>query len=188
MNIDPPPLRPFTILMASAPWKKEHFSQKGIDLILEAARALPEIRWIFLWRGKYRDLLNDMIKQAGVLDRIKIIDRVVPIENILPDVHSVAGLYISAPGIKSYPHSLLESIAAARPVIITDNISLSGIVSKTDCGILIKPRIDDLIKGLKELIERYKSLKHNCDDVVNKYFSSKYSADKYLGIYRDIMS
>ncbi|MDH3247015.1 MAG: hypothetical protein OEM26_20500, partial [Saprospiraceae bacterium] len=56
-----PPPGKFTLLLASAPWEKKQFETKGIDLLLETVRAMPEIKLILLWRGLYINDLRQMV-------------------------------------------------------------------------------------------------------------------------------
>ncbi|MBU0703696.1 MAG: hypothetical protein KKC18_07500, partial [Chloroflexi bacterium] len=48
----PPPTGPgFTLLAGSAPWSEPQFRSKGVEALLAAAEARPDLRLVFLWRG-----------------------------------------------------------------------------------------------------------------------------------------
>ena len=187
-NISPPPAAPFTILMASAPWKSEHFSQKGIDILLRAAQEMPNIRWIFLWRGVYAGRMKRLISEAGLSDRIQLINRVVSIARVLEQVQAVVGIFRDANGVKSYPNSLLEALAAARPVIVTDNIPLADIVMRYECGRVCTPDLAGFISAIEKLQSSYNHYSSNCRIAVEECFSVEQYISEHQNIYHSIVS
>ncbi len=114
----PPPTTPFTLLMGSAPWTIEQFESKGVEALLEAARARQDLRLIFLWRGLHVGKMERRVAQRGLGERVTIINRQVDVNEVLAQVHAAIVLADDTRLVKAYPHSLLEALAAGKPVLV----------------------------------------------------------------------
>ncbi len=134
----PPPLDRLRLLAASAPWTEEQFASKGVDALLEAARREPRLELVFLWRGVLTEAMQGRVRRLGLADRVTVIDRLVDVNQVLARVHAVVCL-ASRPGIvKSYPHSLLDGLAAGRPVLVSQAIPMADYVAETGCGQVVE--------------------------------------------------
>jgi glycosyltransferase involved in cell wall biosynthesis len=130
----PPPSGSPVLLMASAPWTRGQFRTKGIHLLLDTLRRNPDLRLILLWRGWHVALLHRLVTRAGVADRVEIIDRRVDLNDLFPRVHAVILLARSARLVKAWPHSLLEGLAAGRPVIVSEAVPMADYVRARKAG------------------------------------------------------
>ena len=113
------------LLMASAPWVEEQFDLKGIDVLLDAVVAAPNLKLILLWRGLLLEELRERVARRDIADRVEIVTEHVSIGDFLARAH--AGVLLAKRGdiVKSYPHSLIESLMAGKPVILTEAISMA---------------------------------------------------------------
>ncbi len=133
-DVGPPPQEPFTVMMASAPWTRRQFATKGVDALLEVARSRPRTRLVLLWRGVLLAEAERRIEKRGLGDRVELVAGAVDITEALSRVHVVALAATSPRVVKAYPHSLLEGLAAGRPVLTSPVIALAQKVLDHRCG------------------------------------------------------
>ena len=152
----PIPLRDeLVLLVGSAPWIHRQFQTKGIDLLLDVAGALP-LRLVFLWRGLLLGELQRRIARRGLNRRVEIINEATDVNRVLARVHATVVLAETERQVKAYPHSLMESLAAGKPVLVSGCIPMADYVTETQCGEVV-PRLtpDDLRAAIKELMDHY---------------------------------
>ena len=135
-RVGPPPAGPFTLMMASAPWTRRQFATKGIDALLAAVRSRPRLRLVLLWRGVLLAEIERRVGRAGLGDRVEIVAGAVDVAEALGRAHVVVLAATSRRVVKAYPHSLLEGLAAGRPVLTSPEIALSDWVRDRGCGVV----------------------------------------------------
>ena len=147
------------LLCASAPWTKAQFASKGVDALLAAARQMPRLRLTFLWRGVLHEEMVARVRRAGVADRVQVINERVDVNEILAGVHGTINLASDGAIIKAYPHSLLDSLAAGKPVLISRTIPMSDYVKRTGCGVVVdEVSAAGVITAVNEFAGKYKPL------------------------------
>ena len=154
----PPPAAdlPFTLLMASAPWTRGQFSSKGIAALLALLRRHPDVRLLLLWRGRHGNELLRRRAQSGAADRVEVVDRPADVNDLLARSHATVLLARTARIVKAWPHSLLETLAAGRPTLLSATIPMSDYVVEKKCGVVVSG-LDPaaLDAGLKQLRDGY---------------------------------
>lgn len=130
----PPPSAGFRLLAGSAPWVERQFRQKGVDALLEVAARIPDLRLVFLWRGRLYEPLARRIRQLGLQQRVEVLNERVRVNDVLARVHAAVVLAETSRIVKAYPHSLLESLAAGKPVLISRTIPMADYVRDMGCG------------------------------------------------------
>jgi glycosyltransferase involved in cell wall biosynthesis len=155
----PPPSKPdheFVLLAGSAPWTRRQFETKGFDLLLKVLTRLPQMRLICLWRGKLYREWSDRVESFGLADRVEIIPEKVDISGVLSRCHVAIVLSETAGQIKSYPNSLMEALAAGRPVLVSRSIPMSYYVEDNGCGKVIEDlRLEGLIDAISVIMDEY---------------------------------
>ena len=141
----PLPLRGEIRLMAgSAPWTRGQFRTKGVDALLEAARrarrreAGVHLHLVFLWRGVLVEEMERRVQRMGLGQQVTLLNRQVDVNAVLAGVHASVTLATGPGIIKSYPHSLLDSLAAGKPVLVSRAIPMSDYVAETGCGQVVE--------------------------------------------------
>jgi glycosyltransferase involved in cell wall biosynthesis len=168
----PPPPGKFTLLMASAPWEKKQFETKGINLLLEAVKAMPEIKLILLWRGLYINDLRQKVAGLNLASQVEIIDRKVNVSAIMERTHVTVLLAKEAGLVKAFPHSLIESLASGRPVMLNDLIPMADYVKRNKCGtVLAECKAPNLIDAISTMRIQYGNLFANIPDSIANEFS-----------------
>lgn len=128
---------PLRLLIASAPWSLAQFHSKGFDALFEATRRMPNFHLTLLWRSLLVEEARTRIAALGIGERVTVIDGTVDVNAALARVHAAA-IFATAPGIiKSYPHSLLDALAAGKPVLLSRAIAMSDYVNTEQCGVVV---------------------------------------------------
>ncbi len=175
--------RPFTLLMGSAPWTLEQFSSKGIDAILEAAGRAGDLRWILLWRGVLASEIDRRIHERGLADRVQVVHEHVDVAELLKGVH--AGLLLAARRaiVKAFPQSLLESLVAGRPILVSGSMPIASWVREHRCGVVVdRVSAVELLEAIAELRSSYAEMAARARHAALESFS----VERYLGTWSEL--
>ena len=177
----------FTILVGSAPWSREQFRTKGVDALLAAVETLPDVNLIFLWRGFELAALEQRITQRGLKDRVEVIDEHADVYALLSRSHAAIVLAEHAGVIKPYPHSLLEAIAAGRPVIVSGCIGMADDIRRSGCGTVTRALTRDSIAiAINDLRSDYSNRALAAEHYNCLRFSRRRSGEQYALLYQEI--
>jgi glycosyltransferase involved in cell wall biosynthesis len=182
----PLPLRSEVRLMvASAPWTAAQFRSKGIEALLEAARLNPQLHLIFLWRGVLAEEMAGRVRRLGLERQVTVINKLVDVNEILATVHAGVAL-ASEPGIiKAYPHSLLDSLAAGKPILVSRAIPMSDYVEEVGCGQVIENvSAAEILAGVEALRENYLSRQNSARQVGQRDFSLQGMVGSFQKVYK----
>jgi glycosyltransferase involved in cell wall biosynthesis len=174
----------FVILAGSSPWTNNQFGSKGFDLLLQVLARMPYIRLVCLWRGALYEEWYNRILSSGLIDRVEIINERADVSRVLSRCHAAVVLAARADLVKSYPNSLMEALAAGKPVLISRVIPMSYYVEENGCGTVVETlTVDDLINAIREIKDRYSVFKSAADLVGRRDFSRDRMVEEYCGIY-----
>lgn len=184
----PPSTDKFFLLAGSAPWTSEQFSKKGFDLLLDVMQQNPTIHLICLWRGiLYNEWMNK-IEKAGLLDRIDVYNQFIDITRLMNQIHASIVMATDSDIVKAWPHSLLESIASCRPVLLNNKIPMADFVQETGCGIVMeKLQFHDLERALKEIINQYDTYQKSAC-IAKERISISHQIRTYRNMYEKVLN
>lgn len=176
------------LMVGSSPWVRAQFKTKGVDALLEAARQLPRLHLMFLWRGVLSQDMERRVHDMGLEDQVDILDRIVDVNDVLANVHASVTLASQPDIVKAYPHSLLESLAAAKPVLVSRAIPMADYVARQGCGVIVdKVTPDQVMSGLRELEQNYTELQAAAARVGQRDFSQRQMIDVYERLYEYVL-
>jgi len=144
----------FTLFYGSAPWVPSHFRKKGFNMLLDVLKEMHDLRLVCLWRGVLYEEFMKKIEDAGVRERVDVINKKVDIFEVLSRAH--AGIVLAeSPGVAAaYPRSLLESLVAGMPVISSKCMGISDYITRNRCGCVVEsfspPHLARCIETLKD--------------------------------------
>jgi glycosyltransferase involved in cell wall biosynthesis len=183
----PPPARPFTLLMGSAPWTLDQFESKGVEALLQAAQSRPGLRLIFLWRGLYLKEIEHRLAQTGLSERVTVIHQQVDVSRVLAQAHAAVVLARDATVVKAYPHSLLEALAAGRPVLVSRAIPMAEYVEQTGCGQIVEAvNAEAVLKALARLEANYGACQAAALQAGQRDFTQQTMIQAYQRLYASI--
>jgi glycosyltransferase involved in cell wall biosynthesis len=124
--------------------------QKGLEHLLAAARVVPNAVFVVAGDGPRREALGIQAKELGVSDRVLLLGH----RTDVPDLLSACDLFVLPSLFEGLPISVLEAMAAGRPVVATavggtDEVVLPGIT-----GLLVPPKDPEgLARGIRTLLD-----------------------------------
>jgi glycosyltransferase involved in cell wall biosynthesis len=178
----------FVLMAGSAPWDRGQFKTKGVDLLLAAMHEMPDLHLIMLWRGRLLPELEARIRQQNVADRIEVINRQVDVNEVLARSHASIVLAQEPNIVKAYPHSLIESLAAGKPVLVSRRLAMAGYVAETGCGEIIEElRLEQFLVKLALLRQNYQTYQNKVLKLDMGRFSVENLIESYGKIYRRIL-
>jgi glycosyltransferase involved in cell wall biosynthesis len=149
----------FRLLVGSAPWSRAQFHSKGVDALLGAARACPDLHLTFLWRGVFLDEMERRVRHYGVGEQVRVLNERVDVNQVLAGVHGSVALATDPSVIHPYPHSLIESLAAGKPVLTSRSIPMSDYVAGKELGCTIDHVTpSSVLSAIEQLRARYPAL------------------------------
>ncbi len=161
---------PFRIILASAPWTRYQFKQKGLHLMLELLKKMPEVELCLVWRGLHYAAMQNLVSQHALGHRVQVINEKVDVPKMIKDSHATILIVDDERIIKSHPHSLIESLFVGRPVVISKNIPMADTVKKYGAGVILAEfTIEELKTQVLELIHAY-----------DNYASKAYGFNNYI--------
>jgi hypothetical protein len=148
---------------------------KGLDLLIEAATRLagsfPSLRFRVAGDGSGRPVLEDAIRQRGLVGKFKLVGPVRDIPAFLGEI-DVAVLCSRAEGM---PNCLLEYMAAGRPIVATDVGAVSELITNGVHGVVVQPGdASALACGIQRLIEN-QPLAQRMAEAARRHVCDKYS-------------
>jgi glycosyltransferase involved in cell wall biosynthesis len=175
------------IMVGSAPWTKVQFRTKGIEALLEAAQQDPQIHLVCLWRGVLAEEMRNRVAQMNLEKQVEIINHKVEVNQILARVHASITLVTNPAIIRSYPHSLVESLAAGKPVLVSRSIPMSAYVEQNHCGQVVETvTAADIHTAVAALKQNYDSLQQATLQLGAKDFATEAMLQSFKSVYQAV--
>ena len=186
---NPRPLGSEIRLMAgSAPWTVAQFSTKGVDALLAAAQQMPQLRIIFLWRGVLAEEMVRRVRRLNLEQQVQVLDQLVDVNQVLANVHASVTLATDPAIIKAYPHSLLDSLAAGKPVLVSRAIPMSEYVVATGCGRVVEEvTAEALLAAVTALVAEYDTIRKRAEKVGQRDFSQEAMIESFQRVYEHVL-
>ena len=172
------------VMVGSAPWTKAQFRSKGVLTLLEAAKLNRRLHLVFLWRGILVEELKRWIRTFGVEERVTVWDRLVDVNEVLRDVHAAVVLASTPALVKAYPHSLLESLAAGKPVLVSRAIPMAQEVEERGCGEVVEQVSAEAFLTALETLGRYYPARCRAALATGRNFSVERMVSSFEEVYR----
>ncbi len=171
------------LMVGSAPWTRKQFRTKGMDALLEAAQREPRLRLVFLWRGVLAEEMERRVQRRNLEKRVTVLNEQVDINRVLAGVHASVTLASAPDIVKAYPHSLMESLAAGKPVLVSRAIPMADYVARTGCGVVVE-RVtpEGMLTAIARLKEQYDDLQQAAQRVGQRDFA----LDEMIASFREV--
>jgi glycosyltransferase involved in cell wall biosynthesis len=140
---------------------------RGLLPIVNALSKIEGYSLLILGDGVYQRELTDFIDKNNLFGKVTFGGKVTQTELLNFTASAEIGLAIIENISLSYyyalPNKLFEYIMAEIPVIVSDLPQMKNIVEKYNVGVVVDPnRIEDLLKGLEQISDKYDYFKSNC--------------------------
>jgi glycosyltransferase involved in cell wall biosynthesis len=143
---------PADVLFVSVSWLRP---QKNPLLLLEAfARgpaSNPRARLLFVGKGPLSPELEQKIDAAGLKEQVRLLG----MRSDIPEILGAADVFALSSDWEGNPLSVMEAMAAGRPVISTAVGGVPELVEDGGCGLLVPPRDPEtLSRAMESLLEK----------------------------------
>ena len=167
-------------------------TQKGFEYFIKAAKEVlaefPEVLFIIAGEGSLRSRLERMIREMGLASKILLLGK----RTDMAGVYASLDMFVLASIDEGMPMTVLEALAARRPVVATNVGALEKLIIPERTGMLVEPR--DVL-GLRDAMLRClrnpsfaRDLGRNGEEHVRTSFSSDGMARSYLNVYRQVLA
>lgn len=178
----------FRLMVGSAPWLPGQFRTKGFEALLGAVKQNPQLRLICLWRGVLYEEMKRRVRELDLETQVETINQAVDVNQILAGVHACINLATNPAIIRSYPHSLMESLAAGKPVIVSDAIPMADYVRQNQCGTVVKEVTPaGILQALAELIREYPHYQRAALQVGQRDFQQQALVESFKQVYDSVL-
>jgi len=177
----------FTVLFASAPLFPGYFRNRGIELLLQAALASKDVEFLFLWRRHASKMIRERTKG---LPNVKVLDRIRhDMNGVFANVHATVAPYLPSltPNTKPAPNSLIESLAAGKPVLASTSVGIAPLIEQEACRVVFEPTVEGLCAAVDELRSNYDTYQGNSRPVCERFFSREKFLQEYQQLYDEVL-
>jgi len=160
---------------------------KGGRDFLHAARELadefPAALFVFVGEGPYRDALGELAQELGIEQRVVFAG----MRRDMPAVYASLDMIVLPSLSEGLPMTILEAMAAKKPVIATKVGGIPSVVWHERTGLLVEPRD---VTGLRNAMARLlgdptlgRQLGECGHQLILQEFSAESAAQKYIALY-----
>lgn len=175
-------------MVGSAPWTMGQFRTKGIEALLAAAQQAPHLRLVCLWRGVLAEEMARRVRQMGLERQVEIINQKVDVNQVLAEVHASITLVTDPAIIRSYPHTLMESLAAGKPILVSRSIPMADYVEQADCGQVVEEVTPGaVLAAVETLAQNYGRLQKAAQAVGSRDFSKEALIASFKSVYQKVI-
>jgi len=166
--------------------------QKGFEYLLRAASelrsAFPGLKVVIVGEGPDRNEIEGMIHRLGLQSNVILAGQ----RSEMPDIYAAMDVFVLPSLNEGLPMTILEAMAASRPVIATRVGAIPKVIQDGETGLLVDP--GDM-NGLRDALARLLTDSDFCcrlgaagHDWVSRNYTSEAMAMKYRQMYDDVLS
>ena len=162
-------------------------AQKGHTYLLQAAAQVPDATFVFAGDGPLRMALEAEARRLGVAVRCVFLGQ----RSDVPALLAAADLFVLPSLFEGLPVSVLEAMAAGRPVVATAIGGTDEAVTSEETGLLVAPRdpaaLASAIRRLQADPALARRLAAAARGRVERDFSSEATARQVMVIYDQVL-
>ena len=164
---------------------------KGVEHFVEAARYVPDARFLVAGGGSSLDAMKRLALSMGVADRVRFLGRIS--DDRLPEVYAACDVFVlpSVSRLEAFGIVALEAMSTGKPVIVADIPGVREIIEDGRDGLLtdpVNPR--DLAEKIRRLLSDPKArqtMGARGREKVLESFSIERVTDRIEAVYRAIL-
>jgi glycosyltransferase involved in cell wall biosynthesis len=159
------------------------------ELLRSAPRVLaefPDTLFVFVGEGFLRRDLENMARSLGIAENTLFLGR----RKDMPGVYASLDVIVLPSSNEGMPMSILEALAAKKPVIATPVGDVPRVIAHGQTGLLVKPQnVDDLSSAILQVLSqpelRYQ-LAAKGSSCVERNWSAESMAKQYATVYERV--
>jgi len=165
--------------------------QKGFEYLLRAVRelcgAFPGLKFVIVGEGPDRNEIEGMIQRLGLQSNVILAGQ----HSDMPGIYAALDVFVLPSLNEGLPMTILEAMAASRPVIASRVGAIPKVIQDGETGLLIDPGDTD---GLQSALARLLTDSDLCSrlgaaghDWVSRNYTAEAMALKYRQMYDDVL-
>ena len=165
--------------------------QKGFEYLLQAARKLcktfPGLKIVIVGDGPDRSAIEEMIEQYGLQSNVILAGQ----QSNMPGVYAAMDIFVLPSLNEGLPMTILEAMAASKPVIATRVGAIPSVITDGENGLLVAPKdTEGLRNAIASLLgnpERRRRTGDQAHAWVGRNYTSAAMALKYREMYEEVL-
>jgi glycosyltransferase involved in cell wall biosynthesis len=165
--------------------------QKGFEYLLRAARELcktfPDLKIVIAGEGPDRNAIEEIIEQYGLQSSVVLAGQ----QSNMPAVYAAMDIFVLPSLNEGLPMTVLEAMAASKPVIATRVGAIPSVIKDSENGLLVAPKdpegLQNAIASLLNDPERRRRLGDQAHAWVSQNYTSEAMALKYREMYEEVL-
>jgi len=178
----------FRVLFATTPNSMEGLESRGINLLLQAARQLPDVEFYLPWRPwtGAAHLADGCRKQAPPNVHVST-GLVADMRHLLQAADATVAPFVLSGDMKVCPTSLVESLACGRPVLASTRVGIADLIDQEGCGQVFEPSIDAFCRAVHALRADYRRQASNARRTAERHFDVQACLRQHERLYDEIV-
>lgn len=165
--------------------------QKGFEYLLRAVRELCNtfygLKVVIVGDGPDRAAIEKMIDKFGLQSNVLLAGQ----QSNMPGVYAAMDIFVLPSLNEGLPMTILEAMAASKPVVATRVGAIPKVISDGENGLLVDPRdTDGLRNALSKLLsdsDLCQQMGEKAHDWVSRNYTSEAMALKYRQMYDEVL-
>ncbi len=165
--------------------------EKGPEYFLRAAAQLtasfPEALFVLVGEGPARPRLEQLARELKIERQVIFTGQ----RDDLPSVYAAMDVFVLPSLNEGMPMTILEAMAAGKPVVATRVGAVPQLVAEGETGFLVEPKDVEELKDAMAMLLGDAGLRARCGanghNKVKRDYSSQTMANKYLDLYHEVL-
>jgi glycosyltransferase involved in cell wall biosynthesis len=165
--------------------------QKGFEYLLRAARELCNsfygLKVVIVGEGPDRAAIEGMVQEFGLQSNVILAGQ----QSDMPAVYAAMDIFVLPSLNEGLPMTILEAMAASRPVVATRVGAIPKVINDGENGLLVDPKdIDGLRDAIASLLsdpDRCQRMGEKAHEWVSRNYTSEAMALKYRQLYDEVL-
>jgi glycosyltransferase involved in cell wall biosynthesis len=165
--------------------------QKGFEYLLRAVRELCNtmsgFKVVIVGEGPDRRAIEAMVQEYGLQSSVILAGQ----QSNMPGVYAAMDIFVLPSLNEGLPMTILEAMAASKPVIATRVGAIPKVINDGENGLLVNPRNSEALRNaLASLLsdpDKCRRMGESAHDWVSRNFTSEAMALKYRQLYDEIL-
>jgi glycosyltransferase involved in cell wall biosynthesis len=178
----------FRILFATTPGRAEGIAARGVDLLREAARQMPDVDFLLPWRPwAGADALIQRVTADAPPNFMVQHGLVGDMRAAYQSVDATIAPFVTASDGKICPTSLIESMACGRPLLVSTEVGIADVVAE-GAGVVFAPTVDGLCGAVERLRSAPARYCTEARTIAERHFDLRHCMRQHEDLYREVVT
>jgi glycosyltransferase involved in cell wall biosynthesis len=161
-----------------------HHRYKGLEVLFEALRLLPEVRLRVGGKGEDADFYRRRAEELGVADRVEFLGFIEDLNAFYGGCHVFA--LPSTDLREGFGLVLLEAMACGRPVLTTPIVGMAADIEQQGAGVLVPPNDPAALAAALRSLDDLPEMGRRARQLVEERYNWEGVTDDYEELFRSL--